>query len=921
MRPLKLVMSAFGPYAGIQELDLEKLGKSGLYLICGVTGAGKTSIFDAITYALYDRVSGESRGKNNTIRSKYAANDTKTFVELTFEYDGKVYKICRTPEYDRPKERGDGFTTQNASATLTLPDGSILSKKSAVDEKIEEIIGLKRDQFMQVAMIAQGDFYNTLNAPTDERIKIFRKIFCTEFYERVQERIKSDAKEVNDLYDNSVKEFAFVANNVSFSEECADKEFLAEVKRAKPPIEECIAAVQKLLESDKEIDDALQKRIEEAQKKLEEVNRQIGIGEEYAKNLKNLEEKKASLPTVIALLNEATAEKEAQEKKLPLQEEKEKQIAAIEAELPRYSKLDELKNSVAKLETALEENKRKKESLASSIAEKEELIKANEARILDLQKAGENKAKLEAKKADLTQRIERMDAFSDSLKQYRVSCKDLEAKQNESKQCITLWEKAKDVFDRKNRAFLCAQAGILATELKENTPCPVCGSLSHPAPATLSEDAPSEAELNESKAEAERAQGEADKASRECATLIATCEHAKASAEKEMKGLFGNHDLSSAEELCRTACSQAKDEKISVIEAIRAEDAKQKEKERLEKALPDEKNHLEKAKQDLQSLEKLLTTDATAKEEQEKQLQALSKEIRFGSKKEATLAIEGLKKEKVTLQNAQKAANDRYQELSTKLSSLQSEIRAVEEVVKNVCDVNLDSEKEHKNELDAQIAAIVKTKEATASRLTANQSCLDSMTRIKDTQSALEKKVSWMSALDQTANGGIKGKERVQFETYVQMGYLDRILHRANLRLQKMSDGQYSLIRREEYGKRGQVGLDLDIIDHTNGSKRPVSSLSGGESFKASLSLALGLSDEIQSSSGGVRLDTMFVDEGFGSLDENSLQLAIRTLQELTEGDRLVGIISHVEELKKRTEKKIVVEKKPEGGSCAKITL
>lgn len=918
MRPLKLVMSAFGPYAGVQELDLEKLGKSGLYLICGITGAGKTSIFDAITYALYDAPSGNTR-TTKTIRSKYADPSTETFVELTFEYDGKTYTVKRSPEYMQPKKRGDGETKHNSYVSLILPDGSIADKKiGEVNSKIVDVISLKREQFMQVAMIAQGDFYNTLNAPTKEREAIFRKIFCTEYYQRVQERIKTDSKAVTDRYNDAKKEFEFFAKRLSFPEDATNERLLA-AKRAELPINETIAVLEELIAADTENDDNLKRKAEAAQKELGEVNRRIGQGKEYAENINSLQKKSTELPDVKEALVIAAAKKDTQEKRKPELEEIAKKIASIEAELPRYKELGELEIALADLGEALSKNENKKADLTSAVEKQEEHIKNEENRLLELENAGENKARFEQQRDALSDRISKIEEFSENLKKYQNSKRTFEEKQEDAKKKIALSKEADLCFNQNNHAFLCAQAGILAKDLKDGDPCPVCGSHSHPAPAKLSEDAPSEEELKKSKTDAEVARSNAEKAAQECAVLRATCEQTLISLEKEMEGLFEKKDLSIAEILCRDACTQAKEEKIRIIEAIIKEEERQKEKERISQALPVDKDKLDMLTKNLQSVDNNLTGLFTEQEQKRKQLRALVDSLLYSSKKEADLAIEAFRKEKNALEEVLQEAIDYYHNCNTALLTLQSEIQTLEEVVKKACDIDLNAEEEREKELKDQIEAFQGMKEATSARLETNQNSLDHMKKNQKEQSTLEKEISWMSALDATANGAIKEKERVQFETYVQMGYLDRILSRANLRLQKMSDGQYSLIRRKENGKQGQVGLDLDIIDHTNGSKRAVSSLSGGESFKASLSLALGLSDEIQSSAGGVRLDTMFVDEGFGTLDENSLQLAIRTLQDLTEGDRLVGIISHVEELKKRTDKKIIVEKLPEGGSFATI--
>ena len=310
------------------------------------------------------------------------------------------------------------------------------------------------------------------------------------------------------------------------------------------------------------------------------------------------------------------------------------------------------------------------------------------------------------------------------------------------------------------------------------------------------------------------------------------------------------------------------------------------------------------------------------KKNAEEQATSLKAKLTYPS---LALAKDGLREidsQKQMLETQIKKANDDYLQKKEELGTLQGEISALEGLVKKVCDVDLTAEQAKHDALINQRDALTKQKENVAARIQANSNCTGNIERAAKDSSELEMQVRWMNTLAKTANGTLSGQEKISFETHVQMSYFDRILRRANIRLQKMTGGQYDLIRREELqNQRSQVGLDIDVLDHYNGSTRPVHSLSGGEQFKASLALALGLSDEIQSSAGGVRLDTMFVDEGFGSLDGESLRLAIATLQDLTEGNRLVGIISHVEELKNKIDKQIIVEKCKGAGKGSKARL
>ena len=346
-------------------------------------------------------------------------------------------------------------------------------------------------------------------------------------------------------------------------------------------------------------------------------------------------------------------------------------------------------------------------------------------------------------------------------------------------------------------------------------------------------------------------------------------------------------------------------------------------KQELAKRVPDEENLLKEMEEKAQNCALKISEASANKNNAEAQAVTLKTKLSYPSLMQANEGLRALKNEKQAIENEIKTAMDELQRKKDALGALQAEISALEEVTKKANDIDLQVEESTHAELINRRNALTENKEKVVARIQANQSCKRNIESAAKDSTALETKVRWLNTLSKTANGNLSGQEKISFETYVQMSYFDRILRRANIRLQKMTGGQYDLIRRADplNQQRGQVGLDIDVLDHYNGTTRPVNSLSGGEQFKASLALALGLADEIQASAGGVRLDTMFVDEGFGSLDGESLQLAIATLQDLTEGNRLVGIISHVDELKNKIDKQIVVEKiKGAGmGSCARL--
>ena len=460
----------------------------------------------------------------------------------------------------------------------------------------------------------------------------------------------------------------------------------------------------------------------------------------------------------------------------------------------------------------------------------------------------------------------------------------------------------------------------MASELKDGEPCPVCGSTNHPSLAKIKGEIPTEEELKNAKRLAENESLQAENKSVECAKIKGQIEELKKAILKEIELLFGQVDLLNCDKLIENKLLEIERELVCIDEKIINEINALKEKEEIDKRIPLEESLLQNLREKQIELDKTIVADETTKKEKESQIEKLLKSLKFSSKADAFNFLKELKDNvklfKETIENAEKE----YNEKSVAFTKLQGEISMLEKLVKEVCEIDLEKEYEIKALLTAEKDDVLSKKENINGRIIANKTCLLNIQNTIRESKELEEHYKWMNTLSNTANGGISEKEKISFETYVQMSYFERILRRASIRLQKMTGGQYDLIRRkDELGKRSQVGLDIDVYDYHNGTTRPVNTLSGGEQFKASLALALGLSDEIQSSAGGVRLDTMFIDEGFGSLDGESLSLAISTLQDLTEGNRLVGIISHVEELKNIIDKQIIVEKKRVGGSHATI--
>ena len=472
MRPIKLTMSAFGPYAGKTVLDLGKLGTSGLYLITGDTGAGKTTIFDAITYALYGEPSGDTR-KVSMLRSKYAEPDVPTEIELVFSYGGKEYKVKRNPEYERPKIHGEGFTKQKAEATLEYSDGHVITKDKDVTKAIESIIGIDRSQFMQISMIAQGDFLKLLHASTDDRIKIFRQIFGTNLYGDLQNRLKEETGTLNEkckTEKNSIKQYI---ESISCDE---DDVLNIEVKKAKDgklPTDEVVKLTEKLNKQDYRKYKNLEKSIKEYDEQLGIINSNLGKIEEYEKVKGLLEDTKKKLDKEIEKQKKLQNTFNEEKKKIPMREQLADKKCKIEAEYPRYAHLAEIENKIKNGDKEIfewdEQLKKDQSQYDREMVALNEFKKENEL----LSNAGENKAKLKSEYDKATDKQRKLNILSNDFKEWRKLSGKLEIIQNEYRQAADVSEEKTKTYETMNRAFLDEQAGIIAQTLEVGKPCPV----------------------------------------------------------------------------------------------------------------------------------------------------------------------------------------------------------------------------------------------------------------------------------------------------------------------------------------------------------------------------------------------------------------------------------------------------------------
>ena len=918
MRPLKLTMSAFGPYAERMELDFAALGTEGLYLITGDTGAGKTTIFDAISFALFGEASGDSR-EPGMLRSKYADPATPTEVELVFRYAGKEYTVTRNPEYMRPKGRGEGMTKQTASATLLCPDAPPITKPKEVNAAVRDILGLDREQFAQVAMIAQGDFLKLLLAETKERQKIFRTLFHTNLYVQLQEQLSKQAGKVKYQWEDVRDSIRQYMDGIVWDEASDRGEQARLAKKGELPIADVLLLLEQLLEEDRKRQTALEARLTENEAATETVVTLLTKAEAYRKAKATLARTEAEEAATARLLQQRQAELEARLECKPQQERLSRQITAIDLSLPDYERLTRLQTAFA---ASQRQQARAEHDRTAALTEKQALAS-------ELETLKEERRNLETISAEKEKLLRRKQEQHQKREQFQKLIHDI-AKYNDQQEA---WETARQLYlsadetsslllreyDAKNKAFLDEQAGIIAGRLEAGKPCPVCGSTHHPRPAVTADSAPTEAEVKKARTAYEKAAKNTEKASSAAAREKGKVTSLEEALLKQAEVLLQTRQIREAEEIARARVSELSTSMDALDIRLREITGGQERKDLLDILIPKKETALASAEERLSAAKESLASASASIRSLQEQIGVLKGNLAFESKAAAVDHRRALEQERKALETALEQAEKNHAACKETLVSLRASMAQLNRQLEGSEELDLQMQPDAKAELNAQKASILKEQRLVHSRLTANSGNLKNIRSKSQELSALEEKQKWLRALSDTANGTIRGKEKIMLETYIQTTYFDRIVARANVRLMKMTGGQYDLKRRKTADTmRGQTGLELDVIDHYNGTERSVKTLSGGESFKASLALALGLSDEIQMST-GIRLDTLFVDEGFGSLDPESLNQAYNTLAGLTEGNRLVGIISHVAELKERIDKQIVVTKEKSGGSRATI--
>lgn len=920
MRPLKLTLSAFGPYAGRLELDFTALGTSGLYLITGDTGAGKTTIFDAISFALFGEASGGSR-EPGMLRSLYADTATPTEVQLLFRYADKEYTITRNPDYYRPRIRGKSETQvrQAADATLIYPDGHTVCKVREVNAAIRDILGLGREQFAQVAMIAQGDFLKLLLADTKDRQKIFRSIFHTGLYVTLQEQLSKQASAVKNQWQEAGASIRQYMEGILCPEDAPTWSLAQQAKEGALPVQEVLDLLDSLLQEDQALVEQMQVKSTVLEQELSEVVALLTQGEAIQKLQSAYDTAQTQLAAARIQRDQAQARRESLLASQSQIQQLARERTALEVTLPEYAHLESLR-------TALATAQRQQEQARQDSAAAQQACVQLQAQLDDQTQQRQALQDIQAQKEKLLHSQQEQRRQRQLLQQLAADLADWHTQQALWHTAQQTYRRAGDLssqllaeYDRLNRAFLDAQAGILASQLTEGQPCPVCGATHHPAPAAAPQEAPTESAVDKARKAYDQAAQQAQKASAAAAKEKGKATTMEDALCRQAQQLLGCADLEAAEAQAKAGVQALNQSLLELDAQLRKLAAQQEESVRLDAALERTGRKLTDAQTNLTALREQLAQASAAITARQEQIQALTQRLRFASREEAQARHRSLQRQEQQMQAALEDAQQAYQRSSEALSACTAAARQLHQQLSGSTPVDMAVQQARQQALTAQREALRQRQQAVHTRLTANTGCRQKILEKSRILSDLEQTQQWMQALADTASGSIRGKDRISLETYIQTTYFDRIIHRANVRLMKMTGGQYDLKRRETAENfRSQSGLELDVIDHYNGTQRSVKTLSGGESFQASLALALGLSDEVQMST-GIQLDTLFVDEGFGSLDPESLNQAYNTLAGLTEGNRLVGIISHVAELKERIDQQILVTKHKSGGSTAEI--
>lgn len=867
MKPLILELCGFGPYADKTVVDFGRFDESGIYLITGDTGAGKTTLFDGISFALYGEASGGSkRRQGRGFRSDFASADTPTYVEFTFSHLGKLYRIRRAPEYERPSKRGKGTTVQPAAAEMECSgEGWILTRADEVGRRVQELVGLSREQFAQTMMIAQGDFLKILNASSSERKMLFQQIFGTEIYEGLQEKLKEryldcekQQKDRKILLLNAMSKVKIDQKSENFLE----MKRLKEDERLAP---EFLAALEDDLKQCREEQKKLGKDKQSLQAELEQLTKQLGSGLQINRDFERLSQCRSQMDKLEGWRAE---------------------VAEVEQILFRVSQADKVRES-------WQNSKQSDERAQKGVREFEETrdkCGQEQRKLIALEAEGQKADQLEKESRRLEEENNRLNSLIPIVKRLEICERDLNSARSRLLRLEKEENEAQAVYQQLRNHFYRGQAGLLAKRLENGVPCPVCGSLHHPSPAMFSEVIPEQEEVER----AETAAQQKRMMLAEQAQKAAGIQETERELKRQLQEMFGDGQPDKAELEARLKDNRAQIE-INAAEITRIREEKRNAQNRLSQ----------------------LSGQAIILEEAAKKQAAEAGDLR--KKYEQTLSEHGFETEKefldaVLTDKKRRELENRITNYREAAAGAQAVFAELNEKLKNLAPIDVDGLTLDAQKIQGRLQALDGQQRLLESRIDINCEAGKEIKKLLEVTAKAAEEWAVIADLYNTVSGQQSGKTKLSLETYVQQYYFRQVIAAANKRLSGLTDGLYTLrCKQEARDKRSQSGLDLDVLDRNTGQWRDVSTLSGGESFMAALAMALGLSDVVQSRSGGVRLEAMFIDEGFGTLDETALKQAVNMLAKLADGSRLIGVISHVSELKMRINQKLIIRKGPRG--------
>lgn len=994
MMPISLTLSAFGPYPDTITIDFESFQEDGLFLITGPTGSGKTMIFDAMIFALYGKTSGQIR-QTDSLRCDHALNEIPTFVEFSFSLHQQNYTIKRNPKYYLEGKK----TPKQPSALLTLPDGKMVEGIKEVNQKMISLLGVDDQQFKQICMIAQGEFTKLIMASSDEREKVLRELFHSETYQKLEEKLKVHLKTYQEKYDlllnkrkdlmqelqvEDHQEYLSKQTKLIASQQKEYDDLKKDLDQKKEQLQLYRLQNQRLIQL-KDLKQQFQD-LKKQENDYQELNKTVDTLKKaqetnylyisYIKQQKKLQTLKLNQEDFLKQLKKL--EKDYQEKKVQAnsltvkQQTKEKLQNQIQETKQLINQIYQYQNDYQNLQTLKqqyrmldEEHKlflKKKEKFENGLQRDQERIQSEQQVQSKYELIKQQYVRLNEQKV----KVHQLSDYYDQILKLNENKSDLQEE-------YTVVEKQvaheKMQYNQMEKLYFRKQAGIFALQLKEDQPCPICGSLHHPHQAQIEKEDITKEKLDQQAKKVKQQEHRLQ----DILQKILLSNQKKEMLVKQTKQL--SSELNIQEEISKEIFIKeldhlSKDEKRMKKEYLELQDELkyiQKLKKSVALSLKDMSTYESKELKQAQSLENIQVQihqlsgklDDSLRQyeigEVNKNYQQVQKEYR-----QLSLEIE-------TIQQDYEKVKNKYLEIKTKISSLNQQIIQEQEIydeldnkyhtaldafineeeflnlktqinqisilekkyqdylisLKSLNEQIISLENEVKDSTYVDLSSLSETIKEVNQQLKEKNDDLEKLKidyslkakMIKDIQKInqqLEKdEDTYQRYLDLYNLASGKNNARVSIERYVLATYFENMLIYANVIMKQLSQGRYQLLRKDDAGKgRSQQGLELDVFDQESGNIRSIKTLSGGESFKAALSLALGLSRMVQDYAGGIELNTLFIDEGFGSLDSQSLDQAMNCLMELHHENKLIGIISHVSDLKDRIERQLVVERK-----------